>query len=194
MEAQNTPEIEEEKPVSVLAFSKLLGCSHTAVQNAIKEGKIVNGLFKREGKPDKILPSIASKEWRESVSIKQIEQNPALVANLAKSGDNTEGRGVVSQIAEYEAREKYARARTAELKLEELEGSLVSLEQVSEAQRAIGVEIRTMLEGIGDRHIDDILAAGSRNESLIILDRAINEVLTRLADLGYSDGENPGEI
>lgn len=185
---------ELEKPVSVLAFSKILGCSHTAVQNAIRDGKIVKGLFKREDKPDKIIASIASREWRDNVSIKQIEQNPALVENLSKFDGNEPGeRGAVSQIAEYEAREKFARARMAELKLAEMEGSLVSLEEINEAQRSIGNEIKTMLEGIGDRNIDNILAGRSRNESLLVLDAAINEVLTRLADLGYK-ADTPGEI
>lgn len=185
---------ENEKPVSVLAFSKILGCSHTAVQNAIRDGKINKGVFRRDDKPDKIWPTIASQEWRDSVSIKQIEQNPLLVENLSKIEGNEPGeRGAISQIAEYEARQKYAVARMAELRLAEMEGSLVSLEEINEVQRAVGVEIKTMLEGIGDRNIDNILAGRSRNESLLVLDAAINEVLTRIAELGYT-ADKPAEI
>jgi hypothetical protein len=190
MEQDIFPEQQSDQPVSVLSFSKTLGCSHTAVQNAIRDGKIVRGVVRREGKPDKILPSMALEEWKRNVSMKQVEQNPTLVQNItggnrAKKTESEQGE--VKRIAEYEAREKYAKARTAELNLEVLEGSLVRREDVNRAQTAVGIEIRTMLESLGDRNIDNILAAGSRNASLLVLETAVHEILQRISDLGYTE-------
>jgi hypothetical protein len=200
MEQDILAEPDKEQSISILAFSKSLGCSHTAIQNAIRDNKIVAGVHKRDGKPDKIWPSIALEEWKKSVSIKQLEQNPTLVEAITsgRGGGSRKQRsegeqGEVDRISEYEAREKYARARTAELNLEVLEGTLVSVADVHKAQAAVGVEIRTMFESLADRNIDNIRAASTRNAAVLLLESAINEVLTRIADLGYSD-ELPPEI
>lgn len=196
MEPDIFPDLADDRPVSLLSFSKTLGCSHTTIQNAIRDGKIIDGVCRREGKPDKIWPSIALAEWKKSVSIKQLEQSPALVQAITTGGrrgkSDTE-QGEVERISEYEAREKYARARTAELNLEVLEGTLVSADAVNKAQASIGVEIRTMLESLADRNIDNIRAANSRNAAVLLLEDAINEILTRISDLGYTD-ELPPEM
>jgi len=166
--------------ISIRAYAKLQGCSHVAVKKAIDSGKIVAGYVN-----GKIIPEIADQEWAAAAG--GSVQNTKLRENLGKSSpapgapaDAAEGR---MSLQEAVRREKAARARIEELKLQEMEGTLVQRELVYNGMFEVGKEIKETFQALPDRIIDDIRAADTRNEAYTILVEAIAQGLEAVANM-----------
>ena len=153
------------------------GCSHVAVKKAIDAGKIINGFV--EGK---IIPSIADQEWAETAggSVQNTKLREGLGA-VARQSSNSEFSEM--SLAEAIRREKAARAQIEELKLQEMEGTLVLREMVYNGLFEIGKEVKETFQALPDRIIDDIRAADSRNEAYTLLVEAIAQALESVANM-----------
>jgi hypothetical protein len=76
------------------------------------------------------------------------------------------------------------RARKAKRELQRIEGELVDKGLVYKNLFEFASVIRDNLKNIPDRVVDNILAAGTRNEAILILDNEIDQVLLSLSSLG----------
>lgn len=185
-----------EKYISLREYARLLGCSDGTVRFAIKEGKITDAALKKDkkGRNKGIDPTVASAEWAQTFDVNQAK-NSALAKKLLKldgakppppskaaPAPASQNGNPVSKAKAQQVDALY-KAKIRELEYKEKAGILVNKDQVYKALFALGREIREGFQAIPDRFIDEILAAGSRNASHKVLQDAIDEELTRIADL-----------
>lgn len=183
----------EEEIISIREYSRRKGCSDTAVRKAIKSGKIVHGVVKVNGFP-KINPVIADAEWKFNYDPSYADRpskNEKLQNDLMSGGGSNDfGNVDESQIVNSSRKKSLtdlkrdaAEVKLASevLKLKQIKGQLVDKDKVHKALFDIGQIIRTRLQSIPDRVIDEILSAQSRNESHSILFNAISDALEDLS-------------
>jgi phage terminase Nu1 subunit (DNA packaging protein) len=183
--------------VSVVGFARLKGVSHTAVQLAIKSGRLVNSISRDEKGKIRINPILAAAEWEANTKHEKRKHgndvrraDPAIIEKTQKlvkvkpfikpKDDGEESGGVVS-MSEATRRKELAQAELAELKLATEKGRLVDREEVKRDAFKIGRQVRDRLIGIPDRvsaevagltdpfKVHDILSVEIRNalEALI---------------------------
>ena len=188
--------------ISIREFARNLGVSDVAVLKAIKAGKIVKGIDYSNPKRPKVNPKVAAEEWGrnwdptrasaqplrerfEPTKAKPIsvDKKPKVDAVAGKtppgSTDGESGRS----LAEIKRQTAEVRLRLDALELKERMGQLVDKDAVYRALFAAGQEVRTALQAIPDRVIDDVLAARSRNESHQVLYNAIADALEMLNEI-----------
>lgn len=85
-----------------------------------------------------------------------------------------------STLNEAKRVEAIAQAKLAQVKLAEQKGKLVSKDKVYKEFYDVGVRVRTALQGISDKIIDNVLACDTRNEAHSMLYGAITEALESL--------------
>lgn len=190
--------------ISLREYGRRRGCSDTAVRKALKAEKIVKGVeYDSKGRP-RINPAIADEEWRRNIdpirprvaqkgkaifdegdpdTTDELDtEAPADIPKGAPKDTSTD----VSLAAARRAQAVF-KAKILELEMKQKQGSLVDRDQVYKALFAAGQEVRSALQSIPDRFIDNILAARSRNEAHGILANAIADALDKLADLGNKE-------
>jgi hypothetical protein len=188
-----------ENPISIREYARRRGVSDTAVRKAINSGKIERGrVFNDKGAPE-ILESIANEEWAQYApvvkpakattvtpiqSAKPAAPNPTPPAPVVPHEAPKPQAGT---IAAARLVKEQLNAKLLEIELKEKLGKLVDKDKVYAALFSAGKELRVNLQTIPDRHIDDILAAPSRNEAHTILYNAIAEVLEQITELGKTD-------
>lgn len=162
--------------ISQREYARRLGISNEAVRKAIEAGKIVKGWDKKEGK---IILDIANKEWgalhfKNNINeiVSEIGGNKSEGNNLSLNGD--------SSFAEARRVKEIIQAQLVALDLKERKGELVKKDQVYKELYAFGQQMRTSLQAIPDRVIDNVLAAKSRSEAHTLVTEAIHEVLESL--------------
>jgi len=174
--------------LSIREYARRKGCSDTAVHKAIKAEKIVKGVDYTNPKRPKINPDIADKEWsafkdpdyrRRARNGKEIFEEEVKPSEPVETATNP--RTDTSLAAAKRAQAVY-KAKILELEMKQKQGSLVDRDQVYKALFAAGQEVRSALQAVPDRFIDNILAARSRNEAHSILSNAIADALEKLAD------------
>jgi hypothetical protein len=169
--------------ISLREFGRRVGVSDTAVRKAIAAGKIVKGLDRTNPKRPKIIPQIAIKEWGRYYNPNYEREQ---TKNLHVESDNTAPppeAGTGRSLAEIKRQQAEVKLRITALELKEKQGQLVDKAKVYKALFSAGQEVRTAMQAIPDRVIDDLLAAKTRNESHQILFNAIADTLEMLSEI-----------
>ena len=186
--------------ISLREYGRRIGTSDTAVRKAIKAEKIVKGVVHdANGKPW-IIPDIANAEWAKSYdpSYQRVTQSgtPVSVYQKPVSEPESESNGQVDAGAAKTADTSLAQARRAqavykakilELEMKQRQGRLIDRDQVYKALFVAGQEVRTAMQAIPDRLIDNILASRTRNEAHKILADAIADALEQISGLDKRD-------
>lgn len=174
--------------LSMRKYALLIGCSHTAVAKAIKKGNIVKG-WNPEIK--KVIVDIANSEWGNSILEKtekikvNVNAHPFKTSYLGKDDNNQ----ISEQITFSEARRKRQiyEAEISRITALKQQGLYVEKEKVYSQLFEFGTVIRSTLQNVPNRVIDNILSANTRNEAFLLLVNAINEALEGISkppDLG----------
>ena len=186
--------------ITIREYARRRNCSDTAIHKAITSGKITKGLVKIDGvKWSRINPDIADQEWVQNFNAIK-SQNPKMAAKIFEITTKEPDIIPIPSIKEpvtvqtpQEPPEKDTtlvqaqRARAVyEAKMKELEykrmlGTLVDQAKVYRNLFTFGQEIRSALQALPDRIIDDILAASSRNAAHALLYNATSDILERLS-------------
>lgn len=183
--------------VKISDFEKLTGISAKTVAAAIKRGYIPDNFADRVGKsatsPYYLNPQQAAVCWYKSLNAAHPAQRKVResLAGYIKTFD----KSVIEPAAKsptdadkmtYEdaqLQEKIAKARIADLELQEKEGSLVSRDRVNDQLFAAGKELRDALLTIPDRITDLIMAEDNRTMVYNTIYDAIAAELQKLSDI-----------
>lgn len=178
-----------EELISIREYARRKGCSDTAVRKAIISGKIVKGVVQKKNERPRINQAIADAEWmsnrdpdyrRTTRKGKEVFEEASSVAPESQANDAPKAD---SSLAAAKRAQAVYKAKILELEMKEKQGSLVDRDQVYKALFAAGQEVRSAVQSIPDRFIDNILAARSRNEAHSILANAIADALEKLSEL-----------
>jgi hypothetical protein len=173
--------------ISLREYGRRKGCSDTAIRKAIKSGKIINGVIRKPGERPVIDPVVADAEWgmnfNPAFGDKSGKLHQKLEAGVNKGtyagGEGDSGRS----LAEIKRQTAEVKLRLDALELKERMGQLVDKDAVYRSLFSAGQEVRTALQAIPDRVIDDVLAARSRNEAHQVLYNAIADALEMLTEI-----------
>lgn len=194
----------ENEKLSIRQFAKLVGVSDVAVGKAIKTGKIVKAIDWSNPKRPKIDPILAVKEWGRNADPSSGRSDKITdtmeVIPKGKKVSPTEKYEVVREtephpaqggrsITEIKRQTAEVKLRLAAVELKQKQGQLVDKDLVYRSLFAAGQEMRTAMQSIPDRCIDNIMAAQDRNEAHTILYNEITYALERLTEI-YKRGLN----
>ena len=188
--------------VKISDFEQLVGVSTKTVMSAIKRGYIPSELADVVGTsataPYYLDPKKAAVSWYHSLNSGHPNQRKVRIALGAyiRTFDAAvvepavpEAEAVAPPNMSYEEaqlREKVAKAKFAELELQEKEGALVERALVEAQLFAAGKELRDALLAIPDRIADIVMAAGDRTTVYNTIYDAIAAELQKLADIQLS--------
>jgi hypothetical protein len=168
--------------ISIREFARRIGVSDVAVGKAIRSGKIVKGVDYSNPKRPKIDQDVALKEWGKHVNPNYNRQQTEKIQEQGYSG-SAPAETSVRSIAEIKRQHEEVKLRMSALELKEKQGQLVDKDKVYKALFAAGQEVRTAMQAVPDRVIDDVLAAQTRNEAHQILFNAIADTLEMLSEI-----------
>jgi hypothetical protein len=169
--------------LSIRAYARHRGVSHTAVQRALSSGRISqlpNGMIDSD---------VADSEWKENTIVR-----PPILRNRQTEDDGESFGG--AQYTKARAVREHYQARLAKIEYEEKVGSLVSKDDVKIAQFNIDRQRRDAMLNIADRvctsiaaEVKDLLAAaGVSEETSRAMDMArVHEILTIEIRKGLND-------
>lgn len=166
--------------MTMLAYARSIGVTHPAIIKAVKEGRIAKGWNKKE---KKIIKDIADKEYGELAMARQKKVSVSQ-EHLEDLSNVTVEEVVVNaddDIAEADRKKTIIKAQLDLLKLKKEAGELVNRDAMYNEMFEFGKEIRTNLQSIPDRIIDQLLGM-ERNEAHGLLLRSINEALEKLSE------------
>ena len=174
----------EKEYLSIRAYAKRVGVSHTAIKKAIDSGKIVKGY---DLGTQKLIPQFADQEYGFQVSIKKI--NEKMKDSISQDDLNYYSGVEVMDIQlshadtapEAQRKQIIIKAQLDLLKLKTESGQLVNKEEVYKEIYAYGKEIRMSLQAIPDRIIDQLITM-DRNDAHKLLTESINESLIKLTN------------
>lgn len=193
----------DQKPISYRAFGRNYDVSDTTIKFYIKKEYItqdcivINQKNKRPGLiEEKAVKSIRDNyksDWGLSVSstveTKAITEKPKKEAAVKNNEGKTDHSGINANKHESPATikleiEKVKLAKET-LSLKEKEGELVSMREVQKALYEKGSDVKTKLQSIPARVVDNVMAAAlvSRNEVLNVLADAIDEELLKIGEV-----------
>lgn len=190
-----------EPTVSIRQYAKDRGVSDTAIRKAIDAGKIVNGRTFENGIP-RIIPSIATAELalyeaspgrgkttkpQPTPTAKRVKVAPTPAQPPAAAVSAEAPKPPAGSLAAARLIQAQLKAKDMEISLKQKMGDLVEKKKVYDALFMFGQEIRATFQVIPDRHIDEILAAKSRNDAHGILYKVISDALETLAEMGKRD-------
>lgn len=185
--------VEETEKISKREFARRVGVSETAIRKAIKDGRIVKG-YDPEGKRKSIIYEVALEEYSANHDpVRATIKKPKTRKPKPEALQDIQADAEVAVAVEDDGQlhidfnksraEKMAyEAKIKKIEYNQKQGLLVERDAVYKALYSKGKEIRTALEAIPDRIVDDVLASQTRNEGHSLITKAINEVLTILAD------------
>lgn len=189
--------------VKISDFEQLVGVSTKTVMSAIKRGYIPSEIADVVGTsataPYYLDPKKAAVSWYHSLNSGHPNQrkvrtalgayirtfDAAVVEPAAPEAEETAAPPNMS-YEEAQLREKVAKAKFAELELQEKEGALVERVLVEAQLFAAGKELRDALLAIPDRIADIVMAAGDRTTVYNTIYDAIAAELQKLADIQLS--------
>ena len=157
-------------------YSRHRGVSDVMVHKAVREGKIVEGLVRIEGR--KMI------DWKKADAEWDQHKNPARprATKGSKAAPLLEQKPDPGSYAEAKRFKELLTAKKLELEIKKREGKLVDKDGVYRALYAYGQEIRMNLESLPDRVIDNILAnANDRHTAKMILVAEIEHILLDLS-------------
>jgi DNA-binding transcriptional regulator YiaG len=181
--------------ITCTAFAKQLGVSKMAVSKAIKSGAIINGVVYDDKKKPCIIPDIALVEWAQNYNPNR-PSNPNLKEALlgvretlppedtaaAKDKKEDESLAVIKRLREG------VKLRREKLAYEKELGTMVNKAEQNRKLFDFGQQVRTSLEAIPDRIVDNVMAAKNRNECYNILRDSIHEALLKLTEYEQRNG------
>lgn len=185
--------------VKISDFEQLVGVSTKTVMSAIKRGYIPSNIAYVVGTsataPYYLEPKQAAVSWYHSLNSGHPNQrkirtalgeyiktfDASVVEDIPACEENSEAAASMT-YEEAQLREKVAKAKYAELELQEREGALVERVQVNEQLFAAGKELRDALLAIPDRITDIVMAADNRTTVYNTIYDAIAAELQKLAD------------
>lgn len=169
------------KYISIRQFAREMGVSHTAINKAIKQGRIIEGHKKGLG----IIREIAEQEYRDNTE--PGKGRPPASKSRPRDGGGGEVRRELPPTEDSFAHAKKAKmvyeAQIKKLEFEEKSGRLVDKSIVYKELFAAGKELRISLLAIPDRIIDNLMACGTRNEAHAMLLKELTESLEEFADI-----------
>lgn len=172
--------------ISLREFGRRRGCTERAVRQAFDAGKIPTGIFQtKEMKRCAVAYQIADREWDEAGGaahkldrITHTKQNED-----SEPAQNEKDDTAPDSLASIKKKGALLSLQRQQIEMAELTKQLLRKDKVHAALFSIGQEVRDALQRIPARVIDDMLAAPSRAEALLILVAAIDTELERIADL-----------
>lgn len=164
------------KPISMSAFSKLVGVSVQAVSKAAKSGRLVRSvILDAEGKVKGIDPELGLEEWGEN--------SPGIVSPKTKAL-NDEDLPLPSGLSYADARavREVYQARLAKLLYEEKMGRLVDAENAEKEFFELGRTVRNTILTVPDRYGHELAAETDVNRFTEKLTRVLIEALEQAAN------------
>lgn len=158
------------RPMTVRAFARWLGVSHTAVQQRIKAGALPASAQRVRGRWRILDAERAKREWA-------AHTRPRIDSRKVPGAKDKP-----SELAVATLRERIARAEAFELETARKKGLLVSAAEVERRWVTIGVQLRTQLGGLPTRIRQRLPSLTAKD--VLVIDRLVREVLEELADLG----------
>lgn len=194
--------------ISLREYGRRVGVSDTAVRKAIKAGKIVNGVVRDgNGSAIGINPEVANAEWSKNYDPNYQRETrggsmPFAEASKPEPRPKTpppsasdplpDEKTEAGSLAAIKRAQAVYKLKQAKLDYEKASGRLVDKDMVFRSLYSAGQEMRTALQSVPDRCIDEILAATNRNEAHTILYEEITKTLERLVEI-YNRGLNEPE-
>ena len=196
--------------LSIRQFADVIGVSDTAVRKAIKSGKIYDSIDWSVPHRPKIDPIKAAEEWGKNYdpthgqhdelisgvkvvaktdAAKPKREKPSAQFEVVREAPEAHPAQGGRSIAEIKRQTAEVKLRLAAVELKQKQGQLVDKDQVYRSLFAAGQEMRTALQAIPDRCIDNILSASNRTEAHTILYKEITDALERLSEI-YKRGLN----
>lgn len=180
------------KIVSIRAYARHKGVSDTTVHKARKNGVLTEECFtvnEHNGRP-MIYQELADLDWSKNY-------NPNYTRKTkGKEGDTDEktnhetisGKGLVNNqntktLTEIKRQEGEVNLHLKLLTLKERRGELVNKVQVYNDLYELGKQVKSDLQILPDRIIDDLRAVETREEAHALMLNSINEILERLANM-----------
>lgn len=158
---------ESNQLISCPQFAKLMGVSRQAVLKAIDEGRIT---AVKKGRGYMVNPETASTQWHNSKTT-TVHNDPNAGEQPAMNLNALKQMRLKIQI------------QKEQIELQKTKKELVSSREINDALFKMGVEIRQKFQQIPGQIIDDVLAAQTRNEALMLLTDAIDGVLSDLSNI-----------
>ncbi len=187
--------------IKISDFEELTGISAKTVTAAIKRGYIPDNFADVVGtsatSPYYLNPQQAAKCWYQSLNAAHPGQRKVreALAGYIKTFDKSAIEPETNKTAnanskmtyeDAQLQEKIAKARIADLELQEKEGSLVSRERVNEQLFSAGKELRDAMLTIPDRITDIVMAEDNRTVVYNTIYNAIADELQKLVDIQIS--------
>lgn len=163
--------------LSMNVYAKRIGVSHTLVQKALKQGKIIRGYI-----AGKIDPYIANQEWGRSYipEFKDYEPDEPAATNDTRHIDIKKKENLVQKAQQTSA---ILRSKKLQLEVKEKEGKLIDRERANLAMAALGQMLRQEVLSVPARVIDLIMAVKDRDEAYQILYSELEMALRSTSDL-----------
>jgi hypothetical protein len=164
------------KPISMSAFSKLVGVSVQAVSKAAKSGRLVRSvILDAEGKVKGIDPDLGLEEWGEN--------SPGIVSPKTKAL-NDEDLPLPAGLSYADARavREVYQARLAKLLYEEKMGRLVDSKMVEEQAGEVARLLRQSILNVPLKYAHELFAAPDVNAHTEIHTKALIEALEQVAN------------
>ena len=174
--------------VKISDFEETTGISAKTITAAIKRGYIPDNFADVVGtsatSPYYLNPQQAAVCWYKSLNSAHPNQRKVrnALAGYIKTFDKAVIEPATMTYEDAQLQEKIAKARIAELELQEKEGALVSRERINAQLFAAGKELRDTLLAIPDRITDVVMAEDNRAIVHNTIYDAIADALQKLAD------------
>jgi hypothetical protein len=181
----------QELPISVRAYARRRGVSHTAVQRAIADGRLARSVAKGEGQPARILASIADVEWNERTSPAHSRAGPATRTSHQPLGAADDYRRSL-------VIEKVVRTKLAQVRLDEHQGRLIDAGEAGRVQFEIARLVRNQMFELPDRLAAELALESDAHRVREILTREITDLMRKLSarlregDLTRDGGKDAG--
>lgn len=189
----------KELTLSVNKYAQYIGCSDEIVHRAIKAGKIPQVCYEKGASSNskiKMNVALADQHWGNNYreTRRKNKTAPASLLPFSVPAPDHQNPGDQQKPPEtplaasdngmaYNEADRLLKIYTmkiAELKMKELDGSLVDLKTIEDAFYSHARIVRDNFVTLADRVIDHILTAGSRAEAHLILQNEIESVLKSL--------------
>lgn len=163
--------------MKIREYARHRGCSHVAVLDAIKSGKLIKAVSVDSKGNKSIDPEIADQEWTPGQKEIFKEHDPN------KSSEETQANlNVASSYAKARAVRENFQARLAQLEYEEAAGKLVDAETVKNQWVQVASIVRTKILGVPAKARQRIPEL--TNDAYLVLETIIREALEELSDGG----------
>jgi hypothetical protein len=148
--------------------------THTAVQRAIADGRLVRAVAQAGGQPPRILASIADVEWNERTSPAHSRAAPA-------AGFGRQPFGAGDDYRRSLVIEKVVRTKLAQVRLDEHQGRLIDAAEAGRAQFEIARLVRNQMFELPDRLADELALESDAHRVREILVREITDLMRKLS-------------